>query len=525
MRISIIFSLLFICFCLQGQDVIPLTDLRDGPASGVTEDGVIFESIGSSVLWANDEREGEIFFTNGLTYETKQLFLGEATKRVYDYTLLDDVLYFAVVDYDTRDNSLVGIREDGELFYVLQDIEGVNDLVAHGGLLYMGLEDPLFDNTISTYDPQSGIISDLFEIENFASEDAVVFRDEVYFLLFLSNGLNLVKLNSSTQGYEVIKNFHNGSEFTRNQNMIATEEYLYFFTTDRVNDYSLYVSDGTLDGTKRLSADFEEIDFLLYRDERAFAVQDNKLYFAGKLVGNQFDSLYVADGTTDLVSLIDIVPGEAPDTRFFTHYQDELYFAANEFTFFNSAIYKIDATGFGAERVLSTDIFPHGYHLTTHDDALFFSSFSDNGQELWMADGTVNSAREVKDIRKGDKNSGPFQMQSAGANLFLFAFTDSTGRELFVYNKDFVSSTDEYFSEFEISTYPNPVMDRLRITAEGDLSIQNIAIHSLDGSPMPIENIEFSDGELHIDISHFPTGAYLLSDKAGRWSKVFIKSQ
>jgi len=523
MRIFIVFSFLLFCFSLQGQDVIQLTDLREGPPSGVSDEGIIFESIGSSILWANDEGEGMIYFTNGLTYETKQLFEGEATKRVYNYTLLDDVIYFAVVDYDTRDNSLVGIREDGELFYVVRDVEGVADLVAHDGLLYFRLEDPIFDNTISTYDPQSGSITDLFEIENFGSEDAVVFQDEVYYLLFLSSGLNLVKLDGSSQGYEIIQNFHNGSEFTSDQNMIATEDYIYFFTTDRVHNYSLYVSDGTSSGTKRLSTDFEEINFLLYRDERAFAVLDNRMYFSGQREGNQFDSLYVADGATDVVSLIDIVPGEAPDTRFFTHFNNELYFKANEVTFFNSAIYKIDATGFGAERVLSSDISPHGYHLTTHEDALFFASFSDNGQELWTSDGSMDSTREVKDLRKGDKSSEPHQLQSAGNNLFFFAFTDSVGRELFVYNKDFVSNTYDYNSEFNVSIYPNPVKDKLSIITTGDLDVQKITIHSLGGKLIQSQNFESNSNQLQLDISHYRPGAYILSDKEGQWSKIFVK--
>lgn len=62
----------------------------------------ILASIGHSVLWTNNDLGGQIYFTDGETYETTQLFEGEAQKRVYDYVVMDEVLYFAVVGYDSR---------------------------------------------------------------------------------------------------------------------------------------------------------------------------------------------------------------------------------------------------------------------------------------------------------------------------------------------------------------------------------------------------------------------------------------
>lgn len=528
MKLTIL-ALLAFCFSAFSQDIIQVTDLAPGASNGVTEDAVIIESIGKSVLWTNNDIGGQIYFTNGITLETVQLFESEADKRVFDYTTMDDLLYFCVIDYDSRDHTMVAIDEEGTLSYIAQDVETTNHLTAHEGKIYFEYEESIFTNTLASYDVTTREIEILFNIENFGSKGGIVFKDEVYYLVFLSNGLNLVKLNDTPQGYEVLINLHNGSEFTLHQNMTATDDYLYFFSTDRNHDYSLYVSDGTQAGTTRMSTDFEEINFLDYRDESAFMGFNNKLYFPGKLVDEQFDSLYVADGSTGLVSLINVVEDEAPQPRNFRIYNDELYFTANEVTFFNSSIYKIDETGFNSEKVIDPnevreDFFAYGYHLTEHDDLLFFTAYSDNGRELWNSDGTDMSAEEIKDLRKGETHSSPFQLESADDNLFMFAYTDSTGRELFVYNQSFISSVENQIENVELIIYPNPTDNELVILLKNDkMDLGTIEVRNVAGQKVLEITPQKNNNTINLDVSTIESGTYILTNKSRSFSRYFIK--
>ena len=523
-------ALLALCFSAFSQDVVQVTDLAPGSSNGVTDEAIIIENIGRSVLWTNDDRGGQIYFTNGITYETVQLFESEADKRVFDYTILDDLLYFCVIDYDSRDHTMASIDEEGTLNYIAQDVETTIHLTPHEGKVYFEYEESIFSNTLSSYDVTTGEIEKLFDIENFGSKGGIVFRDEVYYLVFLSNGLNLVKLNDTPQGYEVLINLHNGSEFTQHQNMTATEDYLYFFSTDRNHNYSLYASDGTQAGTVRMSTDFEEINFLNYRDQSAFMGFNNKLYFPGKLVDEQFDSLYVADASTGVVRLIDVVPGEAPQPRNFRIYNDELYFSANEVTFFSSSIYKIDETGFNSVKVIDPgqvrmDFGAYGYHLTEHDDLLFFTAFSDNGRELWSSNGMDMSAEEIKDLRKGDTHSSPFQLESAEDNLFMFAYTDSTGRELFVYNQSFISSVEGPSTGNDIVIYPNPTDQELVIYSENNQDeLNQLEIMNIHGQLMILgTHPKEGPNTYTIDVSVLKPGMYLITNRNRRFSRYFIK--
>ena len=69
------------------------------------------------------------------------------------------------------------------------------------------------------------------------------------------------------------------------------------------------------------------------------------------------------------------------------------------------------------------------------------------------------------------------------------------------------TSTDELNSDVALSTYPNPVVDRLYFSIERDFSIENVSISSqngqiiLEASPSDIKN--------GIDVSNLNSGQYL----------------
>lgn len=74
---------------------------------------------------------------------------------------------------------------------------------------------------------------------------------------------------------------------------------------------------------------------------------------------------------------------------------------------------------------------PHNFFV--HNNEVYFSAFNEFGAELWKTDGTAQGTVMVADINVNG-NAGPLPFASYNNQLYLFAYTEATGMDMWRYD-------------------------------------------------------------------------------------------
>ncbi len=209
---------------------------------------------------------------------------------------------------------------------------------------------------------------------------------------------------------------------------------LFFIQENASDDYELWKTDGTTNGTAKVFT-FSSESYLLY-----LATLNNKILFRCD-DGTHGEELWITDGTTNNTKLLkDINPGSASSGPSSTSqdgiYNGKLYFEANDGVNGNE-IWETNGTSSGTVMVknIATGAFSSNPRsFTVANNLLFFEATGDNsGSELWVTNGTEEDTRLVKDIHPGGFNSYPMHLTKYG-NKLIFSATDGTshGREVWI---------------------------------------------------------------------------------------------
>lgn len=516
---SLLLIALFFAACyVSAQDVVVTQEIAAGSESGVSsENAVIVASVGNSLVWRDDRGEDITYFTNGSDYTTKDIFEGMGETFTYEGVQIGDLLYINVKFEDTDDHSIYAIDEEGVATVILSGYESVFHLTVFNERLYFEGEESNFSNAITRYDPATGLTEILFGVDFFGVDDIEVFQDRLFILTRLSDGLNLIASDGESSDYEVIYLLHDQSDFTSWQNMTATDDYLYFFSTDTEVSYGLYVTDGTTAGTIRLSTDFEQIPFHNYTIEKSVIGYKNKMFFRGRNATTNREDLYVASGADGSVDMITVVSGEESEPEFFAILDDVLYVRCRRGSFSpNQAMYRLSSFSLTAVEAIDRDDVGGGFALAgrqmdVHDGQIFFYGFdSANGSELWSTSGDAASTQFINDINPGLDGSRIEQLFSASENLYFFAETPDTGKELFVFNKDLVGTTQIGITpEFQIR--PNVCQDVFTIKNNSKANT-DFMIYDGQGQLLLTTNIT-SQTVKQVNVNHLPSGYYFVRMK------------
>lgn len=161
--------------------------------------------------------------------------------------------------------------------------------------------------------------------------------------------------------------------------------YLYYYTTDALQNWSLWKTDGTTAFNQLIHSNMKNTSST---GAGAPVEYNGNLYFIGNDAANGYE-LWVTDGTTSGTHIVkDIRAGSnSSGPKFLTVYNNKIYFNA--------------------------------------DDGL-------TGEELWMSDGTNNGTVLVKDIYSGVYSSSPYYMKVINGKIVFTAITFLNGRELWV---------------------------------------------------------------------------------------------
>jgi ELWxxDGT repeat protein len=232
-----------------------------------------------------------------------------------------------------------------------------------------------------------------------------------------------------------------------NENAVILGDYFYFKGNDGINGYELWRSDGTVAGTTLV----KNINETAY-DVNSGAGSSSPTYLTlvnGTIFFQAYDDihgreLWKSDGTPGNTILVkDIYPGTEPsEPNSLTEVNGILYFTADDGTH-GSELWRSDDTE-GA--VMVKDINPGsesswpGYFIAFHGEVYFNAENVTNGAELWKTDGTVGNATLVKDIIPGSDSSWPGDFLVMNDTLFFSATYNSsapegTGDALFRYGE------------------------------------------------------------------------------------------
>jgi len=208
----------------------------------------------------------------------------------------------------------------------------------------------------------------------------------------------------------------------------------YFSAETDTEEAELWVTDGTLAGTKMLKDINATTNFASF--PKNFEVLDNKLYFTAK-TAEYGEELWVSDGTEAGTVLVkDIYVGnKGYVTGELIAYKGKLYFAAADKDSGKSIeLWMSDGTAAGT--VLFKDINPdyrdaNPANFFVFDNKLYFkATHYQTGSELWVSDGTSEGTVLVQDLNTGTASSNPASFIAMGNTLFFLAKDATNGVEL-----------------------------------------------------------------------------------------------
>ncbi|MEM7591639.1 MAG: hypothetical protein AAF383_08990 [Cyanobacteria bacterium P01_A01_bin.83] len=294
-----------------------------------------------------------------------------------------------------------------------------------------------------------------------------VFEDRLFFSADNGeSGTELFVSDGTAEGTQLLIDINPG--FNENygfayssylSNFVVFEDRLFFGASDGENGGELFVSDGTAEGTQLLvdiNPGFSDYGFAYGSYPSNFIVFEDKLFFSAS-DGESGGELFVSDGTAEGTQLlIDINPGFNEDYGFaygsylsnFIVFEDKLFFSAGDGEN-GTELFVSDGTAEGTQ--LLVDINPgfnedYGYaygsypsNFIVFEDRLFFSANDgENGNELFVSDGTAEGTQLLVDIDPGISDYGyadssfPSSFAVFEDRLFFGADDGENGKELFV---------------------------------------------------------------------------------------------
>lgn len=210
---------------------------------------------------------------------------------------------------------------------------------------------------------------------------------------------------------------------------------LFFCAKDGANNYKLWKSDGTSDGTVVVKDIFGG-----FNNSNSIIVYNNKLYLGAYEPINGLE-LWESDGTSDgtvLVKDINLGTNSSSPSNF-TIYNNKLYFTAND-GINGTELWESDGTSNGT--VIIRDINFGGAdaginsNLIVLNNKLYFSATDGiNGKELWESNGTSNGTIMIKDIYPGSSSSQPNDapiITICNNKLYFIANDGINGYELWI---------------------------------------------------------------------------------------------
>ena len=291
------------------------------------------------------------------------------------------------------------------------------------------------------------------------------FNDRLYFTANDGqSGNELWATDGTSSGTQLVADINPGNYDSRYsyfpkssyaRNLVEFNDKLYFIANDGESGRELFVSDGTAEGTQLLADIRPGINNYgsgYSSSAKDFTEFNDKLYFTAN-DGENGNELWVTDGTAEGTQLlVDLRPGTSNDgsgygsyPSDFIEYNDKLYFIADNGES-SREIFVSDGTAEGTQLLIDFRPGANSYrnyssypsNFIEFNNKLYFTARnSENGNELFVSDGTAEGTQLLVDLRPGASNYGNFSSYpnnfiEFNNKLYFTANDGESGSELFV---------------------------------------------------------------------------------------------
>ena len=409
------------------------------------ENTVVFsanDGVHGTELWSSDGTEQG-------TRLVKELTAGPIASRIFNLVELDGAVYFmAIANRDVTLWKTDGTEGGTSLVKSFSGIvfEAEFRLVSAGNQLYFytrsrpGVGAP----TVQLW-KSDGTTSGTSVVKEFVNpgggnwepQEFTSMNGTLFFTLDdpnIPSSRELWKSDGTESGTVKVKDIYAGQLGAFPQNLTVANGILYFFAGEPVHGFALWKSDGTEAGTVFVSNSMstQGSEFI-----QGMAAVGDKVFFGM----NSTQSLWVSDGTPEGTKRLKTPTPTIEGSRVLGQIQavdNTLFFSMSDRAT-GVELWKSDGTEPGT--VLVKDIrrgvnnsAPFGF--TRIGDQIYFSADDGvRGRELWKSDGTSNGTTLVQDFSNGPTGDAPTDIVLAGENLFVFASSPAYGIEPWVYTR------------------------------------------------------------------------------------------
>jgi len=268
------------------------------------------------------------------------------------------------------------------------------------------------------------------------------YKEELYFMAKGTDtaGRELWKTDGTEAGTVLVKDINPGDRSgSMPDQFVVYQDLLYFIATPSYGFKEIWCTDGTADGTRRLS---NLPNNETPQPERLVVLNDHLIFIAN--LNNGFE-MWRTDGTSQgTFELKDIhTSGSSVSAdKEFVEYKGELYFKAQSVEN-GDELWKTDGTTAGTVLVKDINIYSGDktysstpLDLTVFDNKLFFNARTEShGTELWVTDGTANGTTLYNDLYPGSNGGNPRGMTVYNNRLFFSGKSSYWGGDLFSIGK------------------------------------------------------------------------------------------
>ncbi len=248
------------------------------------------------------------------------------------------------------------------------------------------------------------------------------FKNAFYFVY--NDGVHGAELwisNGTAEGTHLFMDIYLGKDGADIAYPTICNDKLFFRASDVMDFNSLYVSDGTVSGTKKL-----KVMASVFNGMDEFIVFKNKVYFPG---GNEsiVRGLFTSDGTDLGTKLVkEGVFGNIGGN--FAALNEKMFFSADD-NMHGSELWESDGTSANTKMLFNiatndkVGVWSNGgpHNFFRHEGTVYFAASDGiNGNELWATDGTQAGTRLVADLLPGDGGVSPSNFTLYNNMVYFF---------------------------------------------------------------------------------------------------------
>ncbi|MCC6723011.1 MAG: putative metal-binding motif-containing protein, partial [Saprospiraceae bacterium] len=403
----------------------------------------------------NESTDLKLYFSDGTntnTVATNYTFTGgtSGTDVVYKSVEGGNIAFGIGGSLSSSNYDIILFKNNSSSFTTvetgLKDLEGItllNNVLYYAASKTTGVN----SNKIYAHDLSTGATTVLASFDNAGIKGLCTSNGDIMAMGFIGGQNKLVKVDHTTGAFTDIYSFTLNPQFHKYVNMTPSGNKVFFWYQNGNSVYSLYVTDGTSNGTLPLIDSLTNLDDFLYYAERTVLAADGKIIFSGRKVSDSFltERLFYSDGTPQNSKQINIDNTADIDPIDFVYDNQSCYFTG--LTAGGSSLIKFDGTN---AQVLASS---NARGLVKYNGKLFTSAEPGNdGQELYYFNPQAGALELAYNIVSFSADSSPRYFHTINNKLIFVANSDFIGnRKLMVYEEGAVldNDNDGYTSDID----------------------------------------------------------------------------